>query len=693
MPRVNPDMSTADEPRARLHRQLEDLARNFRWVWDVPTQRLFARISEDGWEVGHRSPLQLLADLDESTWAELAADADFARDTDHLHAELVAYVQPTRAPRAPQVAYFSPEFGVAESLPQYSGGLGVLAGDHLKAASDLDLPLIAVGLFYRQGFFRQELVPGQGQLEHYRDIDPELVGLRRVPGAAATLAVGDESVAVQVWRADVGRVPLFLLDTHVDGNSERARHITDRLYGGDQAHRVRQELVLGVGGVRVLRSLGMAPRVYHLNEGHAGFLALERIRAQMASAGTTLHEAIEQTRQALVFTTHTPVPAGIDRFPRELMQTYLGGWCDLTGVSIDELMELGRYADDGPDAFNMAAFCLRVSARANGVSQLHGAVSRSMFASVWPGTPDLDVPITSVTNGVHARTWTSPEVQAIFNRVIGADWPEAPASDWRAVSSLGDEEVRQARVAARRRLVDFVRDRLAARGQDDAANALDPDALTIGFARRFATYKRATLLLSDRERLERLLLDDDRPVQIVFAGKAHPADEPGKALLRQVLEASADPKLSGRFVFIDDYDIGVARALYHGSDVWLNNPVRPQEACGTSGEKAALNGALNFSVLDGWWAEMFDGGNGWAIPSFEEFDDRVTRDAAEVGVLYDVLESEIVPLFYGDGHALSRRWLDRVRHTWASLGPQVTASRMVRDYQDRLYRPGGARGA
>ncbi|WP_195210346.1 alpha-glucan family phosphorylase [Actinomarinicola tropica] len=684
---MNPDAALPDEPRARLRRQLEDLARNFRWVWDVPTQQLFARVSVDGWEVGHRSPLQLLADLEESTWRDLAADADFVRDADHLHAELLAYVQPGRPPRAPQVAYFSPEFGVAESLPQYSGGLGVLAGDHLKAASDLDLSLVGVGLFYRQGFFRQELVPGQGQLEHYRDIRPEMVGLQKVHGAAATVAVGDENVAVQVWKADVGRITLLLLDTHVDGNSERARHITDRLYGGDQAHRVRQELILGVAGVRVLRSLGMAPRVYHLNEGHAGFLALERIRAQMVSSGASLHEAVEQNRASLVFTTHTPVPAGIDRFPRDLMQTYLGGWCEGVGVSIDELMELGRYADDGPDAFNMAAFCLRVSGRANGVSQLHGAVSRSMFASVFPDTPERDVPITAVTNGVHARTWTSPEVQAIFDRVIGVDWPDASADDWRAVSALGDDELRDARVAARERLVRFVRDRLAERGQTHAAEALDPGALTIGFARRFATYKRATLLLSDRDRLERLLLDGDRPVQVVFAGKAHPADEPGKALLRQVLEVSADPTFAGRFVFIDDYDIGVARALYHGSDVWLNNPVRPQEACGTSGEKAALNGALNFSVLDGWWAEMYDGGNGWSIPSFEEFEDRVTRDAAEVGVLYDVLENEIVPLFYADGRPLSSRWLDRVRHTWASLGPQVTASRMVRDYQDRLYRP------
>lgn len=670
---------------SRLAHQLRDLARNFRWVWDVPTQRLFARIADEGWEVGHRAPLALLAELSDDDWSELAADAAFVRDADVCHGALEAYVKTSRPYRAPEVAYFSPEFGVAESLPQYSGGLGVLAGDHLKAASDLDVPLVGVGIFYRQGFFRQELVPGTGQVEHYTDVDPDLVGLTLVPGAAATVHLNGETVAVRVWRADVGRIPLYLLDTHVDGNSERARRITDRLYGGDQEHRIRQELVLGVGGVRALRSMGMAPRVYHLNEGHAGFLALERIRAHLVSTGASFADAVDAIRQGLVFTTHTPVPAGIDRFPRELISSYLGNWAASFGIGIDELMALGNMPEDGPDTFNMAAFCLRVSERANGVSALHGEVSRKMFASLWPGLSPAAVPITSVTNGVHARTWTSPEVQAVFDRVIGVDWPEAAPERWAPLASLSDDEIRVARRAAKERLVRFVRDRLTERGQDWAGAALDPEALTIGFARRFATYKRATLLLSDRERLVRLLTDEERPVQLVFAGKAHPADEPGKSLLRQVLDAASDPELHDRFVFLDDYDIGVARALYHGSDVWLNNPIRPQEACGTSGEKAALSGALNFSVMDGWWNEMYDGGNGWAIPSFDEFTDRTARDRAEVAVLYDVLEREIVPLYYSGGAGLSTAWLDRVRHTWASLGPKVGASRMVRDYQALLY--------
>jgi starch phosphorylase len=431
--------------------------------------------------------------------------------------------------------------------------------------------------------------------------------------------------------------------------------------------------------------MGMAPRVYHLNEGHAGFLALERIRAHLVSTGVVFDRAVDAIRQGLVFTTHTPVPAGIDRFPRELIASYLGNWAASFGIGVDELMALGNMPEDGPDTFNMAAFCLRVSERANGVSQLHGEVSRKMFSSLWPGTSPPAVPIIAVTNGVHARTWTSPEVQAVFDRVIGEDWPEAAPERWAPLGSLSDDEIRAARQAAKQRLVRFVRDRLTERDQDWAGGALDPDALTIGFARRFATYKRATLLLSDRDRLVRLLSDDERPVQLVFAGKAHPADEPGKALLRQVLDAASDPELHDRFVFLDDYDIGVARALYHGSDVWLNNPIRPQEACGTSGEKAALSGALNFSVMDGWWDEMYDGGNGWAIPSFDEFTDRTVRDRAEVAVLYDVLEREIVPLYYSGGTGLSTPWLDRVRHTWASLGPKVGASRMVRDYQALLY--------
>lgn len=684
---MSPDSDTQNDGRAQLRSKLETLARNFRWVWHLPTQRLFTRIATDGWEVGQRAPIAMLADLADHEWDELAADADFVAETEVCYQDLLEYLGGAQPRLVPQVAYFSPEFGIAESLPQYSGGLGVLAGDHLKAASDLDLSLVGVGLFYRQGFFRQEIQQEVGQIEHYHDLDPHLIGLEHVPGARTTVIIDGEPVAVQVWKAQVGRIALFLLDTHVEGNSDAAMHITNRLYGGDQEHRLRQELVLGIGGVRVLSAMGMTPHVFHLNEGHAGFLALERIRAHIINTGEAFEKTIETVRQSMVFTTHTPVPAGIDRFSRDLMERYLNHWCLSVGVDLSQLMGLGFYPADGDQVFNMAAFCLRVAGRANGVSRLHGEVSRHMFAPIWPGTPTFEVPITSVTNGVHAPTWTAPEVQSVFERVIGAHWANATPEEWARVMSVSDEEMREMRVAARTRLVHFVRERLAARGVGGAEAALDPNALTVGFARRFATYKRATLLLSDRERLVRLVNNPERPVQFVFAGKAHPADEPGKALLRQVLEASADPQLAGKFVFLDDYDIGVARALYHGSDVWLNNPIRPYEACGTSGEKAALSGALNLSVLDGWWDEMHDGANGWAIPSFVEFADQAQRDAAEVAVLYDVFDGEIVPLFYEDGQALSPRWLGRVRHTWASLGHRVSAARMLNDYRERLYNP------
>lgn len=684
---MTPDSDVPNDAREQLRLKLEVLARNFRWVWDLPTQRLFTRIASDGWEVGQRAPLTMLAALSSTDWHDLTTDSNFVAQTGVCYNDLMAYLGGSQPRIVPQVAYFSPEFGIAESLPQYSGGLGVLAGDHLKAASDLDVSLVGVGLFYRQGFFRQELQDGVGQIEHYHDLDPTLIGLEPVHGARTTVLMAGEAVAVQVWKAQVGRIQLFLLDTHVEGNSEAALHITNRLYGGDQEHRLRQELVLGVGGVRVLSAMGMTPHVFHLNEGHAGFLALERIRGHMISTGESFETTIDTVRRSLVFTTHTPVPAGIDRFSRGLMERYLNHWCLSVGVQLDDVMDLGHFPADGDQVFNMAAFCLRVSGRANGVSRLHGKVSREMFTSIWPDTPHFEVPITSITNGVHAPTWAAPEVQAVFQRVIGERWPHATAAEWAGIMSVSDEEMREIRLAARTRLVSFVRERLAARGVPNAESALNPHALTVGFARRFATYKRATLLLSDWDRLVALLNDPERPVQIVFAGKAHPADEPGKMLLREILEASADPALAGKFVFLDDYDIGVARALYHGCDVWLNNPIRPNEACGTSGEKAALSGALNLSVLDGWWDEMHDGANGWAIPSFMEFQDQTQRDAAEVAVIYDVFGGEIVPLFYEHGHPLSPRWLGRVRHTWASLAHRVSAARMLNDYRERLYDP------
>jgi glycogen phosphorylase len=550
---------------------------------------------------------------------------------------VVPYGEPVRV-----IAYFSPEFGVSEDLPQYSGGLGVLAGDHLKGAADMGLPLVGVGLFYDHGYFHQKLDEHGWQQEEFPALDPRTLPLSPVD-ARVHLDLAGERVEAEVWRYEVGSVRLYLL--HVNG-------VTDRLYGGDVEHRLRQEIVLGMGGVRLLAELGIDADVFHSNEGHAGFLTLERVRQAVVDDGQSFDDAIERVRPDGIFTTHTPVPAGIDRFPRELMEKYFGGWAAECGVDVDRLMALGHFPDEPSDApFNMAVLGLRLAGRANAVSQLHAEVSRQMFAA-------LDVRIDAITNGVHVPTWA----------------PERPSPE------LANEELWRVRSEGRRRLVEIVRAR--------AGVELDPDVLTIGFARRFAAYKRATLLLSQPERLETLLLSDQRPVQLVFAGKAHPADQQGKELIQRVVQFARRPELRHRMAFVEDYDIAVGPCFYAGSDVWLNTPRRPHEACGTSGMKAVLNGGIHCSVLDGWWDEMYDGSNGWAIPSFEQEADEGHRDHLETDALFALLEGEIVPMFYAtDDAGLPLAWLDKIRASLRSLGPRVTAERMLREYVERLYEP------
>ncbi len=688
---------------------LERLAMNLRWSWDARTRDLFRWVDPERWEAVAHDPVQLLGAVPPPRLAELAGEAAFTRYLAEVADDLDRYVTQPRWFQDRQhdtgsplrlVAYFSPEFGISEALPQYSGGLGVLAGDHLKAASDLGVPLAGVGLFYRHGYFRQSLGLDGIQHERFPTLDPDGLALTRCDGARVELDLAGETVACHLWRADVGRVPLYLLDTDVDGNSTAARGITDRLYGGESEHRLRQEIVLGVGGVRALQTVGLEPQVFHTNEGHAGFLGLERAR-QLVATGLSFAEAIEAVRAGNVFTTHTPVPAGIDRFPAELMEKYFGTFASACGVPFDDVMALGL-RDDEPDEtkFNMAVMGLRLAARRNGVAKLHGAVSRSMFAGLWPDTPVDDVPIGSVTNGVHAPTWLSPEMHLLLDREVGPTWDGGSPEQWKRVLAISDDELWRARQQGRDRLVRFVRERLRAarlalgRSPSELSwcdNVLDPGGLIIAFARRFATYKRATLLLSQPERLKALLLDTERPVQLVFAGKAHPADGPGKALIQQVQQFANQPDVRARFVFLEDYDIAVARALNHGADVWLNTPRRPLEACGTSGMKAALNGALNCSVLDGWWDEWFDGTNGWAITSALESEDLAQRDALAAANLFELLAAEIVPLFYERAAGgVPRAWLGRVKAAFASLGPKVTARRMVRDYVADYYEPAAA---
>jgi starch phosphorylase len=648
--------------------RLEALARNYRWTWSAATQQVFARLHAAApCEAVH--PLALVSEALEPA---LEADPTLANAISEAYAELQRELDD--APERGAIAYFSPEFALSETLPQYSGGLGVLAGDHLKAASDRRLPLAGVGLLYREGFFHQAIDEGGDQTERYEHLDPATTGLVDT-GVRVVVEMGRVRPRVAIWRADVGVVPLYLLDTMVPGNSRPTQAITDRLYSGDGQHRLRQELVLGIGGVRALKALGIHPEVFHLNEGHAGFLGLELLHDLIAE-GESLESAIEIARDRVVFTTHTPVPAGIDRFPDELLAGYLTHWEESHGVATGSLLDLGRMPGDPPGVFNMAAFCLQLAGRTNGVSRLHGGVSRSLFE----GVPGADA-IGHVTNGVHARTWVSAERQELLDRHLGPSWARGDAAAWERVGEIPDDRLRDARRAARRRLLDRIA--CAVPG----STTLDPEALTIGFARRFATYKRAALLLLQGDRLARLLANDDRPVQLVFSGKAHPADEEGKAVLRAITAAAREPWSRGRLVFLPDYDMAGARLLVAGCDVWLNTPLRPLEASGTSGMKAALNGVLNCSIRDGWWDEMFDGANGWAIAA-SDLQDAAARDRAESAHLLDVLESQIVPLFYDGGTpGPSAAWFERVHYAWRTLGPEVTAARMLDDYVRTMYEP------
>lgn len=650
------------------HARLVELATNYRWSWSSETQAVFARVP-GGPEIPGQHPLvRVLA----ANPADFDDDPDLVTEINRLHAALQAEIE--ASPRERSVAYFSPEFALSETLPQYSGGLGVLAGDHLKAASDERLPLVAVGLLYREGFFHQAIEDGH-QVEHYSASPLQFAGVRDT-GVRVRVQLDGHSVLVAAWCVDVGTVPLYLLDTHLSENSVELRNITDRLYSGDREHRLNQEVVLGIGGVRVLQALGIHPDIYHLNEGHSGFLLLELLHDALAH-GDTLPQAIESVRERARFTTHTPVPAGIDRFDDGLLHRYLGPWARRHGIPEEKLLELGRLPSDAPGVFNLAAFCLRLAEQANGVSKLHGTVSRELFAGV-PGSQR----ISSITNGVHSRSWVSHSLQAIFDARLGRGWAEGRGAAWARVDELTDSELRCDRDERRLELIDFIEHRMPGSTRD-----LDPGVLTVGFARRFAPYKRATLFFRDQARIEALLANDERPVQFVVAGKSHPEDDPGKALIRQLLEFAERPETRGRVVFLPDYDIGVARRMVAGCDVWLNNPLRPHEACGTSGMKAALNGGLNLSTLDGWWDEAFDGENGWAIPS-ATVGDAAIRDDVEAAALLDLLAHEIVPLFYGgstDGP--STAWLARVRHAWRSLGPLVTAGRMVRDYAHAYYEP------
>ncbi|WP_026449207.1 alpha-glucan family phosphorylase [Actinopolyspora mortivallis] len=689
------------------------LAMNLRWSWHPPTQDLFASVEPDVWSAVGGDPLRLLAEVPAERLDRLAADEDFLARTRAVDDDLRRYLTVPRwyqqrrdegTPLPASVAYFSMEFGLTEALPNYSGGLGVLAGDHLKSASDLGVPLVGVGLFYRSGYFRQSLSGEGWQVEQYPVLDPwglplELVTRPSGDPVLVHVAMPEgRTLRARIWKAQVGRVPLLLMDSDVEDNDEDLRGVTDRLYGGDSSHRIRQEILAGIGGVRAVRAYceltGMAsPEVFHTNEGHAGFLGLERIRELLAEPGLEFDEAVAAVRAGTVFTTHTPVPAGLDRFPTHLVRHYFGEGTSrdlLPGVPTDRILELG--VEKKPGTFNMANMGLRLAQRANGVSELHGTVSREMFSGLWPGFDIAEIPISSVTNGVHGPTWSAREL----GKLLGESEMDQGAG-LRGVEPVSDSLLWELRSSLRQRLVEEVRRRLRHAWLQRGASELelgwcdsvfDPDVLTIGFARRVPTYKRLTLMLRDPERLRSLLLDPHHPVQVVVAGKSHPADEGGKAMIQRIARFADDPEVRHRIVFLPDYDMSLARYLYAGCDVWLNNPVRPLEACGTSGMKSALNGGLNLSVRDGWWDEMYDGHNGWAIPNADGVSDPERRDDLEAGALYELIGEHVAPLFYDrDRDGVPTRWMAMVRHTLATLGPKVQSSRMVREYVDNFYSP------
>jgi starch phosphorylase len=689
------------------------LARNLWWSWHPEVTNLFRELDPVRFrQLGH-NPIALLAEFTperlESRAAELVLysriNQAYRRLKEYLAAESTWSHVHAGVLGSKPVVYFSAEFGIHESVPVYSGGLGVLAGDHIKSASGLGIPLIAVGLFYKQGYFRQEL-----DIDGYQHQEYMLSRVDNLPIAPA-LDVNDKPVIVQidtrsgpilaqVWRMSVGRVNLYLLDSDVEGNKPEDRELTSRLYGGDNRVRIRQELVLGIGGVKAIRAMGITPGVYHLNEGHSAFATLEAVRGRMDRDGWSYDEAVRRVSRQTVFTTHTPVPAGHDRFDAGLVEEHLGPIRDAMGISHDHLMSLGRVEPHNHDEpFCMTVLALKLSRRANAVSALHGHVSRRMWNSLWPSRGEEEVPIGHITNGVHVPSWLSWQMLQLYDRMFPAGWGRRMGEPdvWQKIYDVDSGELWETHYALKNLLLQFVRRRLARqcsrRGECDEAveqarTVLDPNILTIGFARRFATYKRADLVLSDLDRLLAMISDPDRPIQIIFAGKAHPADEPGKALIRKIANLRHDERTSGRIVFIEDYDINVCRHLIQGVDVWLNNPRRPLEASGTSGQKVVLNGGLNCSILDGWWAEAFDGRNGFAIGRGETHAQDQITDQRDAAALYDVLEKEVIPLFYDrDSDGLPREWIRMMKNSISSLAWRFSAHRMVMDYARACYVP------
>jgi len=696
--------------------ELDTIARNMYWTWDSEFVELFKRIDSNMWSACGHNPVRLLGSIPQTKLDALAENQGFLNQLQRASEKLKTYlVEQTWYDRVcsetekPTIAYFSAEFGVHECLPIYAGGLGILAGDHLKSASDLGIPLVGVGLMYQKGYFRQYLNIDGWQQEVYVENDfynmpIELV--RKESGRPLTISVEypGRCVVARIWCVYIGRVKLFLLDTNLPVNSPIDRMITSSLYGGDRELRIRQEIMLGIGGLKALSLMGIKPTVCHMNEGHAAFMALERIREIRSVNNMTFDEAVEATRAGNVFTIHTPVKAGLDEFRVELMDKYFGGYFPKLGINRQRFLSLGRILpDDDGEPFKMPVLALRLSSYSNGVSQLHGQVSRGIWGSLWPGTPLNEVPIISVTNGIHIKNWISDELNCLYDKYLGPNWADEAMDNtlWESIDQIPDEELWQIHKRCKEQLVVFIRNRLKAQMQrrgtyhtelNHAEEVLDPEALTIGFARRFASYKRGNLLLKNPDRLMKLLNNNDRPMQIVFSGKAHPKDTEGKDIIRQIVHFANQNSVRRRIVFLENYDIDIARFLVSGVDVWLNNPRRPMEASGTSGMKAAVNGILNMSTADGWWCEGYTPEGGWIIGAGESCDDVDYQDVVESQAIYDMLENEVIPLFYTrSADNLPRAWIRRVKNSIKWIAPRFNTHRMVADYTQKFYQPSAAK--
>ncbi len=695
----------------RINR-LGELAHNLWWVWNPEAQMLYRLVHQRLWDELEHNPVKFLKKVERSYFNAVTNDRLYLELYDRVMANFDDYMagkvpwfgtaHPELAGK--QIAYFSFEFGLHESLPVYAGGLGVLAGDHLKEASDLGLPLTGVGFIYNQGYFTQRITEDGWQETgtHFLDFsEAPVIPIYDENDQPVTVSIElpGRQVFARIWEVRVGRVSLFLLDTNLEANSETDRQLTSRLYSNDLEVRVSQEILLGMGGVRALRRLGITPDVWHMNEGHSAFLAVERA-LEMVREGLTFEQAAERIKKTNVFTTHTPVPAGNDQFPLWLVDKYFSAVWEELGLTRDQFVDLGRQVTPWGESFCMPVLALRLSERANAVSELHGQVSRRMWHFLWPNRKVEDVPVTHITNGVHTGTWIARRLRLLFDRYLGPDWMDHidDPEMWTLVDNIPDDELWAVRTHLKRKLTLYINNRARDSWQKGLYRPvqvlasgvfLEPYSLTIGFARRFATYKRANLLLRDYDRMMRILTDAERPVQVIFAGKAHPADEPGKLLIQQVYRAVKDSRSGGRLVFLEDYDMNMARYLIQGVDVWLNNPRRPNEASGTSGMKAALNGVLNLSVMDGWWREGYNGSNGWAIGEDADAVDPNQQDEMDSRSLYDRLEKDIVPLYYANRTSdnIPTGWVARIKESIRTLGPQFSTRRMVREYLDQMYIP------